>query len=156
MEVGTRELEITHTPGHTPGSIIRQYDTALLTGDTLFIRSVGRPDLEDSDEVEARSAAKDLFASLQPLANRPDDVIVFPGHYNNGTSRPAAASLGILIEENELFGTIDQSTFVETIVDSLSDKPANYNLIKAINWGEELFEEEAVTLVLGPNNCAAN
>ena len=45
---------------------------------------------------------------------------------------------------------------VETIVEGLSDEPANYNQIKAINWGKEPLIDEGADLELGPNNCAAN
>ena len=49
-----------------------------------------------------------------------------------------------------------ETTFVETIVESLSDEPANYNEIKRINWGEAQPGGDVETLELGPNNCAAN
>lgn len=156
IAVGNRELAITHTPGHTPGSITLQFGNGLLTGDTLFIRSVGRPDLEGSEENEIRKAANHLFASLQEYSTYPDDLIVFPGHFSEETIRPIATPLGELTTENELFGMSDQDTFIDTIVQSLSDKPANYNRIKAINWGKEPISEDAATLELGPNNCAAN
>lgn len=156
IPIGNRELEVIHTPGHTPGSITLQFENGLLTGDTLFIRSVGRPDLEGSAETEIRTAAHDLFASLQRVAAKSDDLIVFPGHYSDESIRPVATSLSELKSENELFGMSDKDRFVDTIVESLSDKPANYNRIKAINWGKEPVSEEAATLELGPNNCAAN
>ncbi len=63
ISVGERSLEVQHTPGHTPGSVSLQFGNALLSGDTLFLRSVGRPDLEDGDEDAIRTAANDLFAS---------------------------------------------------------------------------------------------
>lgn len=50
----------------------------------------------------------------------------------------------------------DREEFVETIVEGLSDEPANYNQIKTINWGKEPLTDEAADLELGPNNCAAN
>ncbi len=156
VSIGNRQLTITHTPGHTPGSITIGFGNSLLTGDTLFINSVGRPDLEGSEENEIRTAARHLFMSLQQLGAKPDNHVVFPGHFSNESIRPIAGPLGELKTENELFGMDDQAQFVETIVESLSDKPANYNRIKAINWGQEPLSEEAAALELGPNNCAAN
>ena len=161
VSVGTRELDVFHTPGHTPGSVSFRFGDALLSGDTLFLRSVGRPDLEDSAEDAVRTAASDLFDSLVGLLALDDDSLVLPGHFSDETGRPLATELGELRAEttNELFSYVDdrdREAFVETIVESLADEPANYNEIKQINWGNEDAGEEAEALELGPNNCAAN
>ncbi|MFC3959340.1 MBL fold metallo-hydrolase [Halovivax cerinus] len=156
IPVGDRTLDVLHTPGHTPGSISLRWDDGLLSGDTLFIRSVGRPDLEGSTEADVREGATELFASLETLAALPDETVVLPGHMSDEAIRPLATTLGALEAENDLFGEDDREAFVETIVAGLSDEPANYNRIKAINWGEEALTEEAESLELGPNNCAAN
>ncbi|GAA0240646.1 MBL fold metallo-hydrolase [Haladaptatus pallidirubidus] len=156
ITVGDRELEVIHTPGHTPGSISLTWGDALLSGDTLFIDSVGRPDLEGSDETNVREAATELFDSLDQLATFPDDTVVLPGHFSDEEIRPLATSLGTLENDNQLFGMESRDEFVDTIVESLSDEPANYNEIKAINWGKEPLTEGVGELELGPNNCAAN
>lgn len=156
ITVGSRDLTVQHTPGHTPGSVSLRFGDALLSGDTLFIRSVGRPDLEGSDETDIRDAASDLFDSLNQFTSLPDETAVLPGHFSDEDVRPLATTLGELEEENELFSMDDREEFVETIVESLSDEPANYNQIKAINWGKEPLTDDAAGLELGPNNCAAN
>ncbi|QLD89637.1 MBL fold metallo-hydrolase [Natronomonas salina] len=156
IDVGERELSVKHTPGHTPGSVSFEFGEALLSGDTLFIQSVGRPDLEGSAETEVREAASDLFESLERLADLPDDTVVLPGHFDDEDVRPLATTLGDLEMDNELFGMDDREQFVDTIVEGLSDEPANYNQIKAINWGQEPLTDDATDLELGPNNCAAN
>lgn len=156
IDIGERELSVKHTPGHTPGSVSFEFGEALLSGDTLFIQSVGRPDLEGSAETEVREAASDLFASLEQLADLSDKTVVLPGHFDDEDIRPLATTLADLKAENELFGMDDREQFVQTIVDGLSDEPANYNQIKAINWGKEPLTEDAADLELGPNNCAAN
>ena len=156
IAVGDSELRVAHTPGHTPGSVSFEFGDALLSGDTLFIRSVGRPDLEGSAETEVRAAAGDLFKSLQRLKDRPDDTVVLPGHFADEDVRPLATTLGDLEADNELFGMDDREAFVETVLDGLSEEPANYNRIKAINWGKEPLTDDAAGLELGPNNCAAN
>jgi glyoxylase-like metal-dependent hydrolase (beta-lactamase superfamily II) len=156
IAVGSRELTVQHAPGHTPGSVVLQYGDALLSGDTLFLRSVGRPDLEGSDETEVRTAAGDLFDSLQRLASLPAETVVLPGHFSDEDARPLATTLEELEDDNELFSRDDREEFVETIVESLAEKPANYNRIKAINWGTEPVTDDAADLELGPNNCAAN
>jgi glyoxylase-like metal-dependent hydrolase (beta-lactamase superfamily II) len=74
LDVGGVPLRILHTPGHHPASItILLDDTALFTGDTLFVGNCGRADLPGS-------SAKALFTSLQTLAALPDEVLVLPGH----------------------------------------------------------------------------
>ncbi|QLG49298.1 MBL fold metallo-hydrolase [Natrinema halophilum] len=156
IAVGDRELEVMHTPGHTPGSVSLTWDDALLSGDTLFIRSVGRPDLEGSDETDVREAAAELFDSLDRLTGLSDETVVLPGHMSDEEIRPLATTLGDLEADNELVAVDDRTEFVETIVDALSDEPANYNQIKAINWGKEPLTDEAADLELGPNNCAAS
>ncbi len=156
IAVGDRELEVLHTPGHTPGSVSLRVDGGLLSGDTLFIDSVGRPDLEGDTETDVREGASELFDSLERLADLPDDTVVLPGHFSDEEIRPLATTLGDLEDSNDLFGEDDREAFVETIVESLSDEPANYNQIKAINWGEEPLTDDAADLELGPNNCAAN
>ncbi|WP_049917038.1 MBL fold metallo-hydrolase [Halogeometricum pallidum] len=159
LSVGTRELDVIHTPGHTPGSVSFQFGGTVLSGDTLFLQSVGRPDLEDSSEDAIREAASDLFNSLERLGELPDDTVVLPGHFSDEEVRPLATRLVSLTEDNELFGMVEagnEEEFVETIVDALSDTPNNYQQIKHINWGDEPLDDDAEDLELGPNNCAAN
>ena len=89
ISLGTVDLEILSTPGHTPESIsvvVREKgpsDTpyAVLTGDTLFIGDVGRPDLLVSVGVTADDLAHDLFSSLHDkLLKLPDSTLVYPAH----------------------------------------------------------------------------
>ncbi|MFB6170248.1 MAG: MBL fold metallo-hydrolase [Haloarculaceae archaeon] len=161
IPVGERELDVVFTPGHTPGSVSFRFGDALLSGDTLFLRSVGRPDLEDSSEAAVREASGKLFDSLTRLTDLDGETLVLPGHFSDEEGRPLATDLDDLRAEstNELLSYVeagDEETFVETIVESLSDEPANYNQIKQINWGKERPGRDAEALELGPNNCAAN
>ncbi|WP_255171064.1 MBL fold metallo-hydrolase [Natrononativus amylolyticus] len=156
ITVGERSLEVVYTPGHTPGSVSLAWGGGLLSGDTLFIRSVGRPDLEGSDETDVREGASELFDSLDRLEECDGDTVVLPGHFSDEEIRPLATTIGDLESENDLFGMDDREAFVQAIVDGLSDEPANYNQIKAINWGKEPLTDDAADLELGPNNCAAN
>ncbi|WP_435348924.1 MBL fold metallo-hydrolase [Haloarchaeobius sp. HRN-SO-5] len=161
ITVGDRDLDVLHTPGHTPGSVSFRFGDALLAGDTLFLRSVGRPDLEDSSEDAVREASDQLFDSLDELTDFSDETVVLPGHFSDEEVRPLATGLGDLQTKttNELLSYVeddDEDEFVETIVESLSDEPANYNEIKQINWGKEQPGGDVEALELGPNNCAAN
>ncbi|PLX92112.1 MAG: hypothetical protein C0621_10190 [Desulfuromonas sp.] len=73
IAIGTGELEVIHTPGHTPGSICLRSDTALITGDTLFVSRVGRADFDGSDVTT-------MYHSLQRLAALPPHLRIYPGH----------------------------------------------------------------------------
>lgn len=155
IAVGERTLEVIHTPGHTPGSVSLRFGNALLSGDTLFVRSVGRPDLEDGDEVAVRRAASRLFASLRAVGDLPDGTLVLPGHFDGETVRPVATTLGALRTENELLRIGSEAAFVERVVEGLGETPANFRHIKRVNRGLEPLDRESAHLELGPNNCAA-
>jgi hydroxyacylglutathione hydrolase len=73
LSVGAIDIQMLHTPGHTPGSQCFLVDGKLVAGDTLFLDGCGRTDLPGSN-------ADEMFASLQHLASLPDDVILYPGH----------------------------------------------------------------------------
>lgn len=162
LSVGSRELEVIHTPGHTPGSVSLHFGNVLLSGDTLFLRSVGRPDLEDSSEKAIRKAASNLFSSLTHLHVLPKNTVVLPGHFSNEVNevdRPLSTTLRNLATENELFGMAkngSESAFIESILGTLSDTPNNYHQIKSTNQGNEAVIDDMEVIELGSNNCAAN
>ncbi len=72
--VGAVEVQVLHTPGHTPGSQCFLVQNRLVSGDTLFVKGCGRVDLPGSD-------AEQMYRSLtERLAKLPDEVVLFPGH----------------------------------------------------------------------------
>jgi len=74
VSVGGVDIEIIHTPGHTPGSQSFLVRNRLLSGDTLFLEGCGRTDLPGGDPAE-------LYETLtKRLARIPDDAILYPGH----------------------------------------------------------------------------
>lgn len=73
------EVEIIHTPGHTPGGISIKIDGVVFTGDTLFAGGIGRTDLPGGDEEQLFKSIKDKLFALD------DDVIVYPGHGGEST-----------------------------------------------------------------------
>lgn len=83
VTVGSVEIELIHTPGHTPGSQCFLVRDCLVAGDTLFLDGCGRTDLPGGDPAE-------LYESLtQRLARVPDDAVLFPGHqYSAKPSQP--------------------------------------------------------------------
>ncbi len=93
VRVGMVEVELLHTPGHTPGSQCLLVAGRLVSGDTLFLDGCGRTDLPGSD-VEA------MYDSLQRLASLPDGTVVFPGHRY---SIPSSATMEAIREQNDVF-----------------------------------------------------
>ncbi|HNM11415.1 MAG TPA: MBL fold metallo-hydrolase [Mycobacterium sp.] len=74
VEVGDIEIELLHTPGHTPGSQCFLLDGRLVAGDTLFLDGCGRTDFPGGDVDE-------MYRSLKQLAALSGDPTVFPGHW---------------------------------------------------------------------------
>jgi len=73
IRVGDVDVELVHTPGHTPGSQCFRVKNLLISGDTLFLSGCGRVDLPGGDSEE-------LFHSLRRLTELPDDTVICPGH----------------------------------------------------------------------------
>jgi len=93
IQVGAVEIELLHTPGHTPGSSCFRVEDALVAGDTLFLQGCGRVDLPGGDPEEMRRTL------TQRLAKLPDDMELFPGHAYGGEH----ASLGVVRRTNPYF-----------------------------------------------------
>ncbi|WP_058991768.1 MBL fold metallo-hydrolase [Haloarcula sp. CBA1127] len=161
FDVGDATIETVSTPGHTTGMTSYLVDGSLLaTGDGLFIESVARPDLEEGDE-GAPEAARMLYESLQQrVLPLPDDTLVGGAHFSDA-AEPAedgtfTAPIGELVEEMDAL-TMDEDAFVELVLSDMPPRPANYEEIIATNLGQNAVDdEEAFTLELGPNNCAAS
>ncbi|MEF8778615.1 MAG: MBL fold metallo-hydrolase [Natronomonas sp.] len=159
--VGDATIETVYTPGHTTGMTSYLVDESLLaTGDGLFIESVARPDLEEGDE-GAPDAARMLYESLQErVLTLPDDTLVGGAHFSD-SAEPAedgtyTAPIGELKERMDAL-SMDEEDFVELILSDMPPRPANYVDIIATNLGQnEVDDDEAFTLELGPNNCAAS
>jgi glyoxylase-like metal-dependent hydrolase (beta-lactamase superfamily II) len=159
LTVGTVEIDVIHTPGHTTGMTAYEVGNVLFTGDGLFTESVARPDLEDPDA--ATDAATTLYESLtETVLTRADSTVVAPAHFS-GSATPNddgtyTATLGELRETMDVL-SMDEGAFVEHIVADMPPRPANYEAIIAANLGRESpDDEEAFQLELGPNNCAAS
>lgn len=74
VDVGGIEIQLLHTPGHTPGSQCFLVDNRIVSGDTLFIGSCGRIDLPGSDPEQM------YYSLTQKLMALPDETVLFPGH----------------------------------------------------------------------------
>jgi glyoxylase-like metal-dependent hydrolase (beta-lactamase superfamily II)/rhodanese-related sulfurtransferase len=159
--VGDATVETVATPGHTSG--MTSYllgDSLLATGDGLFVESVARPDLEEGDD-GAPDAARQLYESLQErVLTLPDDTLVGGAHFSDAAEAAEdgtdTAPIGELVDEMDAL-TMDEDDFVDLILSDMPPRPANYEDIIATNLGQHsVDDEEAFTLELGPNNCAAS
>lgn len=85
VKVGEVEVELLHTPGHTPGSLCFCVKDALIAGDTLFLHGCGRVDLPGGDPEQMYHSLSSRLGSL------PDETILFPGHAYGGEHAPMGA-----------------------------------------------------------------
>ncbi len=142
-------------PGHTEGSTMYQLgDSAIFTGDTVFLESVGRPDLADQAEGFAHQLYRSLHERVLPLS---DEVVVFPAHYGQGVTVRAgefvARPLGALRRTLPALA-LSEEDFVAWALAHVTDRPPNYRRIVLINSGREVLGDEDAALELGPNRCA--
>ena len=133
-------LEILATPGHTPESItVAVYEhgrdgkpKAVLTGDTLFLGDVGRPDLLGAAGRTSQDMARELYRSLQTkILPLPDDVLVYPGHgagsaCGKALSSETVSTLGEQRASNYALAPMSEETFVGAITEGLSAPPAYF------------------------------
>jgi hydroxyacylglutathione hydrolase len=160
LSLGSVEIESMHTPGHRPehtAFLLRDSERggdawAVLTGDSLFVGDVARPDLA----IEEREGAAGIFRSLhERLLALPDDVEVWPGHLGGsacgsaGIDHKSTSTIGFERGHNRALRFETEEAFVEDAVATLGDPPPNVEHIVAINKGP-LIEEMGTPLPLAP------
>ena len=146
LALGAVRVRALHTPGHRPEhTAFALFDTergdepwAVLTGDTLFVGDVARPDLA----VDKEDGARHIFRSLhERLLSLPDDVEVWPGHLGGslcggpGMDMKVASTIGFERAHNELLRVTDEREFVDRATRALPPQPPNFQAIVAINRG---------------------
>lgn len=152
------EVKCVFTPGHTPGSTSYIIDDRfIISGDTIFIHSIGRPDL--GGKVEAWSDK--LFDTLQAIKSYPDEMIVLPGHYMSWEEAKENLSFTATLAEAKSFNKAiyaisDKGSFLSFIKSNMRKQPDEYATIRLINANlEQVDDEKAEELDLGKNECAA-
>jgi glyoxylase-like metal-dependent hydrolase (beta-lactamase superfamily II) len=148
-------VSVLSTPGHTKGSTVFLLgEAAAFTGDTLFLESVGRPDLAERAEAFAHALYRSVHDKLLDL---PDATMVLPAHFSHVVAVDrgiVGATLGDL--KARLWQlSADEDAFVEWAVGSVAARPPHYATIVETNLsGTSLTLEERSRLEAGPNRCA--
>ncbi len=146
LEAGNTILRVLHTPGHTPDSISivvtdrRRGDEIwfVLTGDTLFIGDVGRPDLGYEDPKEG---ARQIFRSIHDkLLTLPDYVEIFPAHIagsvcGKAMSGKPSSTIGFEKKFNLMLQISDEEKFVNKLAENIPPKPKEIEKILRQNRG---------------------
>ncbi len=157
LALGGLSLEVYHTPGHTPESMSYLLDEkAIFTGDTLFLTSVGRPDLGATPEI-AQKKAHMLHRSVQKLISLDSSIYVLPGHVEQPVpfnGQPIFASIGTVREQTNLLD-LPEREFVERITAHIPEAPLNHQTIVKLNEAGNTDMKDLTELEAGANRCAA-
>jgi len=140
ISLGNVVIRVLHTPGHTPESVsllVTDHTRApgpwmVLTGDTLFVGDMGRPDIGGDD------AGRTLHASLQRLLALPDYVEIYPAHISGSPcgramSGKPSSTLGFERRYNAALQHTDCKAFVAALFENLPPKPPGFAETTAMN-----------------------
>lgn len=155
LPVGKMKIRVLHTPGHTMESTCfllldeNGKETALFSGDTLFIGDVGRPDLAQKSDLTMNDLAGYLFDSLRnKIMMLPDDVVVYPAHgagsaCGKNMSKETTSTIGAQKANNyALRADMSKAEFVYEVTDGLTTPPKYFPLnVKLNKQGYESFDD---------------
>ena len=165
LAFGRVRLKVLETPGHTPESIsIVVYDLnvseikphAVLTGDTLFIGDVGRPDLRAALGWSAAQLGGMLFDSLHDkLLPLPDESLVYPAHgagslCGKALSKETVSTLGAQRRTNYALQPMSKDEFIHVVTADQPDAPAYFNYDAVLNSQERPTLDEALEREMNP------
>ncbi|MEH7344204.1 MBL fold metallo-hydrolase [Bacillus sp. JJ1532] len=146
-----------YTPGHTIGSTSFVVDEKyLLSGDILFIDSIGRPDLAGLAEDWVGDLRESLYKRYRELS---EELIVLPAHFmiieELNEDGSVAEKLGTLFTKNHGLNIEDENEFRKLVTENLPPQPNAYQEIRKTNMGKITpSEEEQREMEIGPNRCA--
>ncbi len=157
IRVGRANVRVHHNPGHTLGSVSYVIDDSVaMTGDFLFVGSVGRPDLAGKT-----AAWTELLWESVERARREwsADLTVYPAHYGGERERNADRSVGATVSQllvsNPALQHATAADFAAWVAASVGSFPDTYRTIKAVNIGlVDVTDDEAEELEVGRNECA--
>ncbi|MGE7913488.1 MBL fold metallo-hydrolase [Lysinibacillus xylanilyticus] len=159
VQIGASQIDVgaIYSPGHTIGSTSFVVDNKyLLTGDILFIDSIGRPDLAGLAEDWVGDLRETLYKRYRELS---DELIVLPAHFMiidelNGDGT-VAKRLGQLFAENHGLNIEDAVNFRSIVTEHLPPQPNAYQEIRQVNMGKLTpAQDEQTEMEIGPNRCA--
>lgn len=159
VKVGKAKIGVQaiYSPGHTIGSTSYMVDdTYLLTGDILFTRSIGRPDLAGKAEDWVGDLYHTLYGKYKELSQ---DLIVLPAHYSFAEELKEGgkvwARLGDLYAENAGLQVDNEQEFKKMVTENLPPQPNDHQAIRETNMGKISPEiERQKEMESGPNRCA--
>ena len=159
IDLGAAQLEVLaiKMPGHTPGSTcVHIPGHHIRTGDTVFVRGLGRPDLTG----KASELATELFHTIHDrLAPLDRATKVMPAHWTLmeeiDDRGMVETTLGAVFEA-DIMTVGDMERFIDEIVATLPAAPDFYETIRLVNAGQAATAEEIETLEIGKNQCAAS
>jgi glyoxylase-like metal-dependent hydrolase (beta-lactamase superfamily II)/rhodanese-related sulfurtransferase len=158
ISLGEISIKVIATPGHTMESVcFLANGEVLLTGDTIFINAVGRPDLKVNEE-EVKKRAGLLYHSLQKIMRLNDTVIILPAHTNSPVDfdgKPIKAFLSE-VKDNVAVLKLSKESFIKTILDKLPPPPANHLTIVERNLSGNISDVNPSELEAGANRCAVS
>ena len=136
IQVGSVAIKTLHTPGHRPEHCCYLVEGHLLSGDSLLIGDAARPDLA----VEAREGAEDLYASLQRLAELPEETEVDPGHVGGslcatGITSDHSSTIRAERLTNHALNQPDAQSFVAVSTSISAPRPPTVEKVVALNRG---------------------
>jgi hydroxyacylglutathione hydrolase len=151
LKLGNTEIEAIATPGHAPAHhsyLVTDHRRGeqpwfVLTGDSLLVGDVGRPDLHAAGDASAEELARTLYRSLhQRLLTLPDHLLVYPSHYagsvcGRGLSGHPASSIGFERSQNAALAAGSEDQFVGAVLRDIPPAPARQEQIVAANRSGE-------------------
>lgn len=152
-------IQVVHSPGHTIGSASLIVDHAcLLSGDTLFVHSIGRPDLAGQAQSLGAELRRSLYTTYKSLGS---DLLVLPAHFAEMSEINdrgfVGARLGDLYRNNAGLNVPEESHFLRMVTENLPQQPHAYQDIRLTNMGQLTPEPDQLSeMEIGPNRCAVH
>ena len=156
FQVGRIRMAGIQTPGHTLESTsFLVNENLILTGDTLFINGVGRPDLKSNTEETVLKATM-LYQSLQKLMALPNSLIVLPAHTSNPVDfdkKMIQSTISDITNKVSMLH-LNEEDFIESLLKKIPPTPPNYLSIVEKNIEGDFGEVNPLDLEAGANHCA--